>query len=170
MNKIFSIFFFILSPIVNGSDAKYFSRYTGLQSEDCIGAQEHSESYHDHCPAFYGYEILLHVYAPTVLEIIPPGQRPSFSVAVRESTLGKVLEWRYEKKRKKFHDTIKLNAFIFRGIPDDSQINSKTLLYVVKISADKICLIAKIPPQKNQNNKAHKIADNPLEYPCLSES
>ena len=79
------------------------------------------------------------------------------------SSLGKLIEWRYKKGEPK-----KPQALIARyNVAGEDPEKSTSYLLVSKITDKQICVVGNIPPKKNQNKLARKMADKATTMPCV---
>ena len=86
------------------------------------------------------------------------------------SSLGDTLEWRYEKGKP--HTPLAMIARVNADMEvetdkDIPKFKQLSYLAVSKITKKDVCVIAKIPPQKNQNILAREMADKAQKIPCL---
>lgn len=152
------------------AESQYLSQYTSLKMKDCIDLDQGHEYSIQQCPAFDAYE-LRSIFADLrqSLTLVKDGQEYPLdfytTISGGFSRLGNVLEWRFEKTKK----APKLRALITRFTVEDQPDSTKPTSYLVvtKITADEICVVDKVPPTKQQNEKARRIADKAHSLSCL---
>jgi len=81
--------------------------------------------------------------------------------------LGKVIEFRHPKGKpdKPYAMIFRLHVQEYRN---DKSVNVSYLI-VAKMTPERICVVGKIKPQKNQNLLTRKMADKARSIPCLFE-
>lgn len=152
------------------AESQYLSQYTSLKTKDCISLDDGHEYSIQQCPAFAAYELRV-IFADLrqSLTLAKDGKEYPLdfytTISGGFSALGDVLEWRFEKTTK----APKLRALITRfNVEDQPDSNKQTsYLVVTKITADEICVVDKVPPVKQQNEKARRIADKAHTLSCL---
>lgn len=156
------------AEIKKQAETKNFSQYTSLENKDCIKQQLNAEEIEYLCPSFSDLDVSIVEYDSVVLFVTRQGKRFYLGIETPKADLGNKIEWRFNKRRKKYQDEVKLVTLIVRG--GDSQTlkqSSDSFLYVVKVTPKDICLVAKVPPIVNQNKEARKIADQSSDLKCM---
>lgn len=163
---------FMLSMSLHSAQAadEYVSHYTSLKHKDCINLDDGHEYSVEQCPAFDAYEVRL-IFADLrqSLTLAKNGQEYPLdfytTVSGGFSTMGDVLEWRFQKTDK----APKLRALITRFSVEDQPDSDKATSYLVvaKVTPDEVCVVGKIPPVKKQNEKARIMADKADTLSCI---
>lgn len=147
------------------------SVYTDISGKDCVTVELDEEigSSHLRCPGVAGFQ----------LDLYDSDNRMSLDVVNRDgkshpldfwqvitwgfSSLGEKAEWRLEGG-KPVALIVRVNAS--EDAEDSSRITS--YLAVTKITQEKICVVAKIPPTAKANEVAREAADAASSKPCLA--
>lgn len=153
------------------ADKKVDSVYTDISGAECsmVELDEEIGSSHLRCPGVGGYRLDLHDFdARMTLDVLSPEGKThplDFSQVITWgfSALGEKAEWR----------TVggKPVALIVRVNASEDPVDSTKItsyLAVTKITAEKICVVAKIPPSAAANEEARKVADGAASQPCLA--
>lgn len=84
--------------------------------------------------------------------------------------LGKKIEWRYPKGQK--HNPKSIIVRLNIDIEGETQKDRKRVSYLIvsKITKNRICIVEKVAPQKNQNQIARDISNRALSITCLSDN
>lgn len=141
------------------------SEYTSLKPKDCQTMA--SPFYHASCPAKGGYQ--LEVYAGDLrsgVDVIYADKKISYTPDNNvPHELGKVAEWRYQKKHNKRH----YHALIYRlsiaqlDTARDTFLprhKDKQALIVIRLSKEKSCVIGVVKQDKKMNQTARDLADS----------
>lgn len=150
----------------------YESRYTPLSDKKCITIHEENSYILQECPGFAAYQ--LHVSESDLRQSITliKGDKEyplQFwdTVSPQFSTLGTKAEWRFIANNR----TLTPIALIARlnAVTGEHADQTTSWLVVTKITPENICVVGKIPPQRDgsQNQKARDMADKSPEMPCL---
>jgi len=155
--------------------SSYESTYTSIADKDCKVTEvyEHNMGVSLNCEGFeqLGLEVSdsdARMSITVTRGSIAYPQHYSSSVDSGFSSLGSKIEWRYTKG-----ESFKPHAFIARvnvaSWDEKEQDSTKNISYLAVSKIDKIsiCVIGKIPPQKNQNILARALADKAQTMPCL---
>jgi len=169
----FTILLFLISSILGADDkidSLNTSSYTSIEQKDCttldsdnIGSVQECESFEN-----IGVKVLV---GDTRESIILTRNEREYDLELLStfknifSSFGSKLEWRHELTNSK---NIK-GVIIPLNISDDFENLDKTTSYLVvtKITKNKICVVAKISPQKEQDEIAREILDTDEDLPCL---
>ena len=169
----FTILLFLISSILGADDkidSLNTSSYTSIEQKDCttldsdnIGSVQECESFEN-----IGVKVLV---GDTRESIILTRNEREYDLELLStfknifSSFGSKLEWRHELTNSK---NIK-GVIIPLNISDDFENLDKTTSYLVvtKIKKNKICVVAKISPQKEQDEIAREILDTDEDLPCL---
>lgn len=90
------------------------------------------------------------------------------TVGIGFSTLGNIIEWRYERGKSK-----NIKGIIVRlEVNEDPENLDKITSYLMvsKITPNNICVVGKILPQVKQNEFARAMLDSKEELPCLKSN
>jgi len=177
MKKIvtFVILLFLIASILGAedkTDSLNTSSYTSIEQKDCITLDSDNIGLVQECEAFedIGVKVLV---GDTRKSIILTRNEREYDLEFLSmlkplfSSFGSKLEWRHELINSK---NIK-GVIIPINMSDDIENLEKTTSYLIvtKITKDKICVVAKIAPQKDQNEIAREILDTNEDLPCLKQ-
>ena len=149
------------------------SSYTSIEQKDCITLDSDNIGLVQECESFEN--IGVKVVVGDIREgIILTRKGREYDLELLStfknifSSFGSKLEWRHTLTNAK---NIK-GVIIPLNMSDDSEKLDETSTYLVvaKITADKICVVAKIAPQKEQDEIAREILDTDEGLPCLNHS
>ena len=151
--------------------AKVESVYTDISGKDCVTVELDEEigSSHLRCPGVAGFQLDLYDSDNRMsLDVVTPDGKShplDFWQVITWgfSSLGDKAEWRIEGG-KPIALIVRVNAS--EDAEDSSRITS--YLAVSKITQEKICVVAKIPPTAKANEAARKAADSASSKPCLT--
>ena len=151
--------------------AKVESVYTDISGKDCVTVEIDEEigSSHLRCPGVAGFQLDLQDSDNRMsLDVVTPDGKShplDFWQVITWgfSSLGDKAEWRLEGG-KPVALIVRVNAS--EDAEDSSRITS--YLAVSKITQEKICVVAKIPPTAKANEAARKAADSASSKPCLT--
>jgi len=175
MKKIitFTILLF-LSSLMLSADAKTTSlntsTYTSIEQKDCISLDSDNIGSVQECESFT--DILVKVVEGDTREsIILTRDKKEYNLKFLStkklvfSSFGLKIEWRHEVENPK---NIK-GVIVPINMTNDSKNLDKTSTYLVvtKITNDEICVVAKIAPQKEQDEIAREILDTDENLSCL---
>jgi hypothetical protein len=147
----------------------FYSNYTLIQEKDCTTIKTDQIGSIQSCPGVGDIEV----------KVIETDLRQSITlsrngtdyplnfwetVSPNFSELGTKIEWRY-KKSNKSNDPIALITRL--NVSENPGRPMTSYLVIVKITTDQICVIGKLPPQNEQNQKARVIAEQSAGMSCL---
>lgn len=146
------------------------SVYSDISGETCrtIELDEEHASSHLRCPGVAGYQLDLFDsdVRMSVDVVSPDGKSHPLDfwqvITWGFSTLGDKAEWRLVDGKPRAL-IVRVNAS--ENGEDASKITS--YLAVAKITAEEICVVAKVPPSAKANEEARKAADVAPAAPCL---
>jgi len=177
MKKIitFTILLFLSSLILCADDkttSLNTSSYTSIEQKDCITLDSDNIGSVQECESFENIGVKV-VVGDSRESIILTRNEKEYNLELLStfknifSSFGSKLEWRYELTNSK---NIK-GVIIPLNMSDDSENLDRTTSYLVvtKITSDKICVVAKIFPQKEQDEIAREILDTNEDLPCLKK-
>ena len=154
------------------------SIYTDIGLDKCRTIEEKKDllTIVAECKGVAGYKLeLLDIDdRQTVNVIFPDGRKHQLNfhkvVSPAFSNTGDKAEWRVVREE----DRIKPVALIVRFVIDGSladPVNGTDISYltVSKITKDAACVTDFVKPEKNQNEKARRLADASADKPCLKE-
>ena len=175
MNKIITfigLLFFTLSMVMaeDKTNPLNSSSYTSIEQKDCITLDSDNIGLVQECEAFENIRVKV-VVGDSRESIILTRKGREYDLALLSLfnpisfSFGSKLEWRHSLTNSK---NIK-GVIIPLNLSDDSENLDKasSFLVVTKIKSDKICVIAKIAPQKEQDEIAREILDTDEGLPCL---
>jgi hypothetical protein len=147
------------------------SVYSDISGEGCeqVEFDEDIGKSHMRCPGTAGFKLDLHDFdARMTLDVLTPDGKVhplDFWQVITSgfSATGDKAEWRV-KSGKPIALIVRLNAS--ENPEDSTRITS--WLVVVKITGEKICAVAKIPPSAKANQEARDAADAAASQPCLA--
>jgi len=149
------------------------SSYTSIEEKDCITLDSDNIGLVQECEAFENIRVKVVVGDIRESIILTRNEREydlEFLTRPKPifSSFGPKLEWRHERINSK---KIK-GVIISLNMSDDVNDLEKTSTYLIvtKISSEKICVVAKIAPQKEQDEIAREILDTDEDLPCLKSS
>jgi len=172
-----NIFLCSICILTFGYATIYESTYTSITERDCkttevfennMGTSQKCEKFKFFIPEIIDSDARMSITIHRRGIAYP--QRYSNSVDASFSSLGSKIEWRYSKG-----ESFNPYAFIARvnvaSWNEKKEDTSKNISYLVvsKITPLSICVVGKIPPQKNQNLLARELADKARTMPCLLE-
>ena len=151
------------------------SVYTNVSGNRCKTIEENEEAAGfmvQLCPGVAGYK--LQVSSQDLrqgLEIIKPdGSTHELNVGVigggAFSFLGDKAEWRVKRQRGKLFPVALIIRFSVTQQMDDGSSKDIPYLTVTKITPQKICLVKTVPPGRNANLEARRLADASANMPC----
>jgi len=175
MKKIitFTILLFLSSLMLSADDkitSLNTSTYTSIEQKDCISLDSDNIGSVQECESFT--DILVKVVEGDIREsIILTRDKKEYNLEFLStkklvfSSFGLKIEWRHEVENSK---NIK-GMIIPINMSNDSKNLDKTSTYLVvtKITSDEICVVAKIAPQKEQDEIAREILDTDENLSCL---
>ena len=150
------------------------SMYTNLTSNDCRIVRSSSASDHvvQACKGVAGYRLLLESYdlRESVTVISPDGRQHPLdftrAITLAPSMVGEKAEWRVEKRGNQI-TPIALIVRVYAEENPDVPNQRTSYLSVSKITADRICVTAKIRNSTNANEQARQAAAVTADKPCL---
>ena len=177
MKKIitFTILLFLLVSIVSAkdeTDSLNTSSYTSIEQKDCVTLDSDNIGLVQECEAFEDIGVKV-IVGDRRKSIILTRDEREYELAFLSmfkslfSSFGTKLEWRHLLANTK---DIK-GVIIPINMSDDVDNLEKTTSYLVvtKITDEKICMVAKIAPQKDQQEIAREILDTDEDLPCLKQ-
>jgi len=155
---------------VHASD--FYSNYTSIEEKDCTTIATHEVGSVQSCQGIGDIQVqVIEGDLRQSITLIRKGTEYPLNfwetVSPYFSELGPKVEWRYKKSGK----SGALIALITRLNVSEkpNKLNKKTSYLVVsKITADQICVVGKVPPQKEQNQKARTMAEQSVDMSCLN--
>ncbi len=148
------------------------SSYTSIDQKDCITLDSDNMGSIQECESFGDIGVKV-IESDIRQSIILTRNNKEYdlefwsTVSPAFSSLGLKIEWRHELDKPK---NLKGMIVRFEVSEDyDNPDHVSSYLVVSKITEDNICVIAKVPPQANQNAIARKILDANEELPCLKD-
>lgn len=156
------------APLAAAPVESVYSDISGTGCEQIKLDEDHGSS-HLRCPGVAGYRLDLFDWdARMSLAVLAPDGKShplDFWLVITWgfSSLGDKAEWRLAGGQP-IALIVRVNAS--ENAEDSSQITS--YLAVVKITAEKICVTAKIPPSAEANQEARAAADAAASKPCLA--
>ena len=177
MKKIitFIILFFLVISSLQAKDkivSLNTSSYTSINQKDCVTLDSDNMGSVQECESFLDIGVKV-IEGDIRQSIILTRNKKEYdlsffsTVSSAFSSLGLKIEWRHELGKVE-----NLKGMIVRfDVSDDPENMDKVSSYLVvtKIKNDEICVVAKISPQKEQNELAREILDSTEELPCLKE-
>ncbi|CAA6810717.1 MAG: Unknown protein [uncultured Sulfurovum sp.] len=177
MNKkiTFVILFLLTCVTLHGNDrlsTLNSSSYTSIAQKDCITLDSDNVGSIQECESFEGIGVKV-IEGDIRQSIILTRNEHEYdldfwtTVSSAFSSLGLKIEWRHQLGKPQ-----NLKGMIVRFEASDNHEKaekSTSYLVVSKINHEEICVVAKILPQKNQNEIARTILDTNDEIPCLKK-
>lgn len=148
------------------------SSYTSIDQKDCITLDSDNMGSIQECESFseIGVKVIEgDIRQSVILTRADHEYDLEFSSTVSSafSSLGLKIEWRHELSNQ---ENLKGMIVRFEVSNDYENLENVTSFLVVsKITEQEICVVAKILPQKNQNQLARDILDAKSEQPCLKQ-
>jgi hypothetical protein len=150
------------------------SIYTDLSSPHCktVTVDKETGSSVKKCPGVAGYSLLVEDddARQSVTVLSPDGKRHALNywqvITPAFSTVGDKAEWRVERKGGK----VRPIALIVRVYANENPAapNERTsYLAVAKITAEKVCVTARVKGGARANEEARRAADASADKPCL---
>ena len=148
------------------------SVYTSLEARRCRTIKTDSSDYMGQCPGVAGYSLLVTEgdLRQNVTVVTPRGRKHSLDlwtvISGGFSHVGPRAEWRMSKQHGKLVPValiVRFNASEDPANPD----KQNSYLAVSKITADAVCVTAKIAPGASANDEARQAADEASNKPCL---
>jgi hypothetical protein len=177
MKKVitFIIFFFLIFITLQAQEqdtSLNTSSYTSINQTDCITLDSDNMGSVQECESFLDIGVKV-IESDIRQSIILSRNEKEYDLAFSStvspsfSSLGLNIEWRHEQGKPE-----NLKGIIVRfDVNDDPEYMDKVSSYLVvsKITNTKICVVAKIAPQKEQNEIAREILDSTEDLACLKE-
>ena len=172
--KITFIILFLLTSLILRADRETgrlnTSSYTSIEQKDCTTLDSDNMGSVQECESFLdiGVKVIESDIRQSIILIRNEKEYDlafSSTVSPAFSSLGLKVEWRHEQGNSE-----NLKGMIVRfDVSDDPENIEKVSSYLIvsKIIKDEICVVAKIFPQKQQNEIAREILDTEEELPCL---
>ncbi len=159
---------FFISLLANAT--RFDSSYTSIKADDCRMLESHELGGMHSCPAFMGIKVkVFEDDLRQTIDFVRKGKEYPLelgrTISPAFSSLGSKIEWRYLKGKKK-----ELKGIIVRfNVSEDAENAAKETSYLVvaKVNPTTICVVAKVAPQKKQNQKARDILEASGNMPCL---
>ena len=175
MKKIitFLILFFLFTVAIEAEEQRVSintSSYTSIDQKDCITLDSDNGGSVQECEPFLDIGVKV-IEGDIRQSIILRRNGKEYDLAFGStvspafSSLGLKIEWRHELSKPK-----NLKGMIVRlEVSDDYENLDKTSSYLVvsKLMHKDICVVAKISPQKDQNEIAREILDSTEKLACL---
>jgi hypothetical protein len=160
-----SLFFIITSA----NAANFDSAYTSIQSKHCQLLESDRMGSAQSCASFGNIKVqVIEGDLRQSITLIRQGKYYPLdfwrTVSPAFSSLGSLIEWRYQKGQRDTPNGIitRLNV----SIGEDAEV-TKSYLVVVKITAKAICVVGKISPRAKQNQMARKMVEVSSDMACL---
>jgi hypothetical protein len=178
MKKIITfIILFLLTSLTLCADEKIISKntssYTSIEQKDCITLDSDNMGSVEECEPFLDIGVKV-IESDIRQSIILTRNAKEYDLAFWStispafSSLGLKVEWRHELGKP---ENVKGMIVRFEASDDSENIDKvSSYLVVSKITNDEICVVAKIVPQKEQNEIARNILDGDMTIPCLTSS
>ncbi len=168
LEKLIIISLFFTSILANA--AGFDSSYTSIESRHCRTLEADSMGSMQSCPVFEGIKVkVIEGDLRQSITLISKGKEYPLdfwrTVSPAFSLLGNKIEWRYTKGKAK-----KLKGMIVRFNASEDIDNPKKItsyLVITKMNANNICVVGKIAPQRQQNQKARRMLERSGKMPCL---
>jgi len=155
-------------PVYAGN---FDSSYTSVKEKDCTTLETHEAGSVQSCPKFG--DIKVKVIEGDLRQTITLNRKGTDyplnfleTVSANWSELGPKIEWRYKtgKSGNPVGIIVRLNV---SENPEKPQ-KKTSYLVVSKITTDNICVVGKVSPQSNQNQKARTMAEQSADMSCLN--
>jgi len=178
MNKriTFTILLFLSMTILqaeNGISSMNISSYTSIDEHDCVTLDSDNMGSIQECEAFSGIGVKVIEGDIRQTIVLTRNEREyeldlsSSVVSSAFSSLGLKIEWRHELSSSK---NLKGIIVGFKASEDYENLENVSSYFVVsKITPKEICVVARILPQKNQDQIAREILDRKEPLPCLKK-
>ena len=147
----------------------FYSNYTLIEEKDCTTIETDKIGSVQSCPGVGDIEV--QVIEKDLRQSITLSRKGTDyplnfweTVSTNFSELGTKIEWRY-KKSSTSNDPIALITRL--NVSENPGRPMTSYLVVVKITTDQICVVGKLPPQSEQNQKARIVAEQSAGMPCL---
>jgi hypothetical protein len=169
----FIIFFFLITIALKAEEqaiSPNTSSYTSIDQKDCITLDSDNMGSVQECESFSDIGVKV-IEGDIRQSIILTRNSKEYDLAFWStissafSSLGLKVEWRHKHGKPE-----KLKGMIVRFEVSDNYDNlDKVFSYLIvsKITKDEICVVAKVLPQRKQNEIAREILDVKEELPCL---
>ena len=150
------------------------SIYTDLSPAHCktVKVDKETGSSVQTCPGVAGYSLLVEDDdgRQSITVLSPDGKRHPLNywqvITTAFSSVGDKAEWRVERKGGKVRP-IALIVRVYASENPDSPNEKTSYLAVAKITAEKICVTAKVKGGARANEEARRAADASADKPCL---
>jgi hypothetical protein len=172
----FALCFIFMTLVLHATEEKRMmltSSYTSIDQKDCVTLDSDNMGSIQECESFG--EIGVKVIEGDIRQSIILTRNTNeydldFTGIVSSafSTLGLKVEWRHELGKPE-HVIGMIVRFEVNDNYDDLEKVSSYLV-VSKITAEEMCVIAKVIPQNDQNKRAREILDVVEPLPCLKKS
>jgi len=167
---IFLSFSKVLAEDDNKTTSINTSSYTSIEQKDCITLDSDNIGSVQECEAFEDIGVKV-IVGDTRDSLIFIRNKKEYDLEFLStlnslfSSFGSNIEWRHEQENPK---NIK-GTIIPLNMNDDTENLDEISLYLVvtKITNDEICVVAKIAPQKEQDEIAREILDTDENLSCL---
>lgn len=147
------------------------SSYTSIDQKDCVTLDSDNMGSVQECESFLDIGVKV-IESDIRQSIILTRNNKEYNLAFWStvspafSSLGLKVEWRHEYGKP---ENTKGMIVRFEASDDHENMDKvSSYLVVSKITNDEICVVAKVLPQKQQNEIARNILDGKEELPCLS--
>jgi len=169
----FTILLFLMVSITWAKDktgSLNTSSYTSIEQKDCVTLDSDNIGLVQECEAFEDIGVKV-IVGDTRKSIILTRDERAYELAFLLmfkslfSSFGSKLEWRH-----RLANTKEIKGVIIPiNMSEDVENLEKTTSYLVvtKITKEKICVVAKIAPQKDQHEIAREVLDTDEDLPCL---
>ncbi len=167
------LLFSFLSHAEEPNHEKYISSFTSIDEKDCMTLDSDDIGSIQECESFGDIGVRV-VEGDIHQSIILTRKNREYilnfqsTVGIGFSTLGNIIEWRYERGKPK-----NIKGIIVRlEVNEDPENLDKITSYLMvsKITPNNICVVGKILPQVKQNEFARAMLDSKEELPCLKSN
>jgi len=172
----FILIFMFLASLVQASEVNALmltSSYTSIDQKDCVTLDSDNMGSIQECEAFgdIGVKVIEgDIRQSIVLTRDTDEYDLDFTGIVSSafSSLGLKVEWRHELANVQHVVGMIVRFDVSEDYENPENVSS--YLIVSKITKDEMCVVAKVPPQKNQNELAREVLDTVEPLPCLKKS
>ncbi len=173
--KIKPIKLFVVASVFLSSLPAYAvsfdSNYTSIVEADCTTLNADEVGSVQSCPSFSNIKV--RVTEGDLRQSIILSRRGidyplnfQETISANMSELGSKIEWRYQGGKPKSPVAMIVRFNVSENPEKPTKMSS--YLIVSKITTDDICVVGKVPPQRQQNQEAHRMAEQSAGMPCLN--
>lgn len=172
----FALCFIFMTLILEATEEKKMmltSSYTSIDQKDCVTLDSDNMGSIQECEAFgkIGVKVIEGDIRQSIILTRDTDEYDlNFTGIVSSafSTLGLKIEWRHELGKPENVIGMIVRFEVNDNYDDLEKVSS--YLVVSKIEEQEMCVIAKVIPQNNQNERAREILDTATALPCLKKS